>query len=60
MSIVNVPAEELVPSAPMGGDRMVRPEKREDVHETIKHIFADAAKRSLSGASIPGRTSFRS
>jgi cytochrome P450 len=53
MSIVNVPAsdrEKLLEWA----DGMVRPEKREDVHETIKHIFAYASQKIAERRANPG------
>ncbi len=53
MSIVNVPAEDrdrLLEWA----DGMVRPEKREDVHETIKHIFAYASQKIAERRAHPG------
>jgi cytochrome P450 len=53
MSIVNVPAsdrEQLLEWA----DGMVRPEKREDVHETIKYIFAYASQKIAERRAQPG------
>ena len=53
MSIVNVPAsdrEKLLEWA----DGMVRPEKREDVHETIKRIFGYASQKILQRRANPG------
>ena len=53
MSIVDVPAgdrERLLGWA----DGMVRPEKREDVHETIKHIFAYASEKIAERRANPG------
>lgn len=53
MSIVNVPAsdrEKLLAWA----DGMVRPEKREDVHETIKHIFGYASEKIAERRANPG------
>lgn len=53
MSIVNVPSadrEKLLQWA----DGMVRPEKREDVHETIKHIFAYASEKIAERRKNPG------
>jgi cytochrome P450 len=53
MSIVNVPAsdrEQLLEWA----DGMVRPEHREDVHETVKHIFAYASQKIAERRANPG------
>jgi cytochrome P450 len=53
MSIVNVPSsdrERLLEWA----DGMVRPEKREDVHETIKHIFGYASQKIMERRANPG------
>ena len=53
MSIVNVPSsdrEKLLEWA----DGMVRPEKREDVHETIKHIFGYASQKIMERRANPG------
>lgn len=53
MSIVNVPSsdrEQLLEWA----DGMVRPEKREDVHETIKHIFGYASQKIMERRANPG------
>jgi cytochrome P450 len=53
MSIVDVPAsdrQDLLKWA----DGMVRPEKPEDVHETIKHIFAYASEKIAERRAKPG------
>jgi cytochrome P450 len=53
MSIVNVPAGDRTKLLAWA-DGMVRPEKREDVHETIKHIFAYASEKILERRAQPG------
>ena len=53
MSIVDVPAsdrDQLLEWA----DGMVRPEKPEDVHETIKHVFAYASRKIAERRAKPG------
>ena len=53
MSIVNVPSEDRERLLEWA-DGMVRPEKREDVHETIKHIFAYASQKITERRAHPG------
>jgi cytochrome P450 len=53
MSIVNVPASDRK-NLLEWADGMVRPEKREDVHETIKHIFAYASAKIAERRAHPG------
>jgi cytochrome P450 len=53
MSIVDVPASDRAQLLEWA-DGMVRPEKPEDVHETIKHIFAYASQKILERRANPG------
>ena len=54
MSIVNVPASDRTKLLAWA-DGMVRPEKREDVHETIKQIFAYASEKIAERRAQAGR-----